>query len=522
MPIFLLWVDAAISSEEKLEHFQAVLTSTQLVVKGQTPLFGSGGHEADIDAAVAALLLSNTSHGSTTTPPTVFVTGWGLPITVAGLRSLCPATFVRHHLIHHRLMDMKVLWRFAQLWASHEHVLALQRSMDSVASSPSVIDRGMAVLRYFRENIFSAAAQQHITDRSQSSSDSAQDDAAKDEEGKADHSSVPPLLWLDLELTGLDAAHDRPLEISTLPTHSDTLEPQHEQVDVVLRVPLDFDAASMMDRWSYMHHTASGLMQAVYDPDIAVSMATAEERVLQTLDPHQPLYMAAGASVWFDLAILQRWMKRLAARLVPSEVFDTSVLLECCKWYCPFVYENRPQPLWPEHRTATDVQSSLALCVYLRNQLLQNEPYQEQQQSDEQEEEEDHRRLSPWQQPMHHQLTSHYYHRQQGWLAYYGPLCAYWPPPQAHVPFVFSDDDQFPPLSCSSFATTHSSSATTYSSSATTHSSASSSASSTTSSSSSCVSSSSSSTARRALYVPPPLRRMRQVTVNNSSPQTRK
>ena len=86
------------------------------------------------------------------------------------------------------------------------------------------------------------------------------------------------LIWIDLEMTGLDTARDSILEIATVITDNDLNEIAEGPVFAIAH---DAETLQAMDTWNTQHHTESGLWQRVLDSD--VGMAEAERRTLEFL-----------------------------------------------------------------------------------------------------------------------------------------------------------------------------------------------------------------------------------------------
>ena len=80
------------------------------------------------------------------------------------------------------------------------------------------------------------------------------------------------LVWVDLEMTGLDPDNDVVIEIATIVTDSN-LNTLAE--GPVIAIHTDDDRLNAMDEWNTSHHTASGLLDRVrassYDPDRAAN-----------------------------------------------------------------------------------------------------------------------------------------------------------------------------------------------------------------------------------------------------------
>lgn len=115
------------------------------------------------------------------------------------------------------------------------------------------------------------------------------------------------LIWIDLEMTGLDCARDSIIEIATVVTDAN-LELIAE--GPVLAVAQAEEVLSGMDDWNTRQHGRSGLLARVRDSHI--STAEAERRTLEFLGAH----VAAGASPMCGNSICQD--RRFLAREMPE------------------------------------------------------------------------------------------------------------------------------------------------------------------------------------------------------------
>ena len=86
------------------------------------------------------------------------------------------------------------------------------------------------------------------------------------------------LIWIDLEMTGLDPEENVIIEIATIVTDSD-LNIIAEGPNIAVFQPEE--ELEKMDEWNVTHHTANGLIDAVRESE--VSNATAEIRTLEFL-----------------------------------------------------------------------------------------------------------------------------------------------------------------------------------------------------------------------------------------------
>ena len=199
------------------------------------------------------------------------------------------------------------------------------------------------------------------------------DDTARGEP-RASPSTPPlkrPLLWLDLEMTGLDVGTDVILEIAVAATDGELAR----TVDgPALAIEAGEAALAGMNAWCVEHHGRSGLTAACRSAD-AVPLAAAEDAVLAFVDAHWPpdkgdKATLAGNSVHVDLSFLRAHMPRLASRISHRIVDVTSVGQLALRW-APAAYHSRPAKVGggrtsaaggdsTRHRAAADVRDSIA------------------------------------------------------------------------------------------------------------------------------------------------------------------
>jgi oligoribonuclease len=115
------------------------------------------------------------------------------------------------------------------------------------------------------------------------------------------------LIWIDLEMTGLDPSADYIIEIATVVTDAQ-LEILAEGPVVAVHQP--DDVLARMDEWNTRQHGSSGLTERVRAS--LVDAASAERQTLEFLAPH----VAAGASPMCGNSICQD--RRFLARHMPQ------------------------------------------------------------------------------------------------------------------------------------------------------------------------------------------------------------
>ena len=174
----------------------------------------------------------------------------------------------------------------------------------------------------------------------------------------------PNLVWIDLEMTGLDPETDSIIEIATIVTDSD-LEIIAEGPNLVLHQPPS--RFEVMDAWNQNQHTKSGLWQQVIKSEIGLQEA--EQTTLNFLIDHtkaneSPL---CGNSVWQDRRFLRKYMPRLDAHL-HYRLVDISSIKELAKrWYED---DKLPQKSKDSHRALEDIKESINELAHYKNTIF--------------------------------------------------------------------------------------------------------------------------------------------------------
>jgi oligoribonuclease len=173
------------------------------------------------------------------------------------------------------------------------------------------------------------------------------------------------LVWLDLEMTGLDTNRHVIVEIAALVTDSE-LEPVDDGIDLVVHASEDELAA--MDDFVRAMHTKSSLLPAIQASD--VSLETAGDAVLEYVRSHVPEGTAplCGNSIGVDRRFLDRHLPELDGYLHYRSI-DVSSLKELCRRWYPDVYKGRPGKR-ETHRALDDVRESINELRYYREQIL--------------------------------------------------------------------------------------------------------------------------------------------------------
>jgi oligoribonuclease len=170
------------------------------------------------------------------------------------------------------------------------------------------------------------------------------------------------LVWMDLEMTGLDPAHDVIVEIATLIT-DDELAVVAEGPDLVVRTAPE--ALARMEDVVRSMHTASGLLEA-----IAASEVTLEEagrRTLEFIRAHVPKARTVplcGNSIGTDRRFLAAQLPEIEDWLHYRSV-DVSTVKELCRRWYPAALAGAPGKK-TAHRALDDIVESVAELAYYR------------------------------------------------------------------------------------------------------------------------------------------------------------
>ncbi|MCP4472931.1 MAG: oligoribonuclease [Gammaproteobacteria bacterium] len=168
------------------------------------------------------------------------------------------------------------------------------------------------------------------------------------------------LIWIDLEMTGLEPQQDQIIEIATVVTDAN-LKILAQGPVIAIHQPDDIMQA--MDDWNTRHHAASGLTRRVRQS--LSNAADAEQETLEFLRA----YVAPGKSPMCGNSICQD--RRFMARLMPElEAFfhyrnlDVSTLKELARLWKPeltggFVKQGA-------HLALDDILESIAELEYYR------------------------------------------------------------------------------------------------------------------------------------------------------------
>ncbi|MCB0996088.1 MAG: oligoribonuclease [Acidimicrobiales bacterium] len=174
------------------------------------------------------------------------------------------------------------------------------------------------------------------------------------------------LVWMDLEMTGLDPDRHCIVEIATLITDDD-LEIVAEGPDLVIQASAD-ELAAMDDVVRDMH-TRSGLLPEIEASTI--SLADAGAATLEFIRAHVPAPRSvplAGNSIGTDRRFLARWLPDIENHLHYRSV-DVSTIKELARRWYPEALAAAPAKA-AGHRALDDIRESVAELRYYREAVF--------------------------------------------------------------------------------------------------------------------------------------------------------
>ncbi|HSS65433.1 MAG TPA: oligoribonuclease [Gammaproteobacteria bacterium] len=172
------------------------------------------------------------------------------------------------------------------------------------------------------------------------------------------------LIWIDLEMTGLDPDQDRILEIATIVTNASLAIVAEGPVIAIRQPDVVLEA---MDSWNRDTHADSGLIERVRDSEYDESVASAETIAFlkQHVEPgNSPM---CGNSVCQDRRFLYRWMPEVE-RYFHYRNLDVSSVKELCNRWAPQIAQGMKKK--STHRALQDIRDSIDELRYYRDHFF--------------------------------------------------------------------------------------------------------------------------------------------------------
>jgi oligoribonuclease len=174
------------------------------------------------------------------------------------------------------------------------------------------------------------------------------------------------LIWVDMEMSGLNPDSDRVLEVAIVVTDA--------ELDVIAEAPVQIvrqpdPVLAGMDSWNTATHSRSGLTDKVRSSTIDEEVAS--DRLLDFLSPLVPRGKSpmCGNSICQDRRFMARWMPRLESYFHYRNL-DVSTLKELARRWQPDVYRAFEKK--SRHEALADIYESIDELRHYRAHFLRS------------------------------------------------------------------------------------------------------------------------------------------------------
>jgi oligoribonuclease len=172
------------------------------------------------------------------------------------------------------------------------------------------------------------------------------------------------LIWIDMEMTGLDPEKERIIEIATIVTDS--------KLNLVAEGPVfavhqSQELLDGMDNWNTKQHNSSGLVPRVQQS--TVTEAQAEADTIAFLKKYVPAGRSpmCGNSIYQDRRFLYRYMPELE-KFFHYRLIDVSTVKELAQRWAPRVYGGLQKE--SKHLALSDIRDSIEELKYYREHFF--------------------------------------------------------------------------------------------------------------------------------------------------------
>ena len=172
------------------------------------------------------------------------------------------------------------------------------------------------------------------------------------------------MIWIDLEMTGLDTQRDYIIEIASIVTDKN-LNIIDEGPILVINQPDEI--LNSMDQWNTNHHTSSGLTEKVKESNITESIA--ENQTIEFLSKYVPKGVAplCGNTICQDRRFLARCMPQLESFCHYRSIDVTSIRELGKRWYFEDIDNFQKNS---NHRALDDIRDSIEELRYYRKKIF--------------------------------------------------------------------------------------------------------------------------------------------------------
>ena len=175
--------------------------------------------------------------------------------------------------------------------------------------------------------------------------------------------SIDNLIWIDLEMTGLDPNKERIIEIATLVTDSD-LNILAEGPNLVISQPIEF--LDGMDEWNQNQHGSSGLIEEVKNSNVTIQVAEIDTLEFISKYVGEKVSPMCGNTVSHDRRFLSKYMPRLESYFNYRHIDVSSFKEAAVRWMNEAqVYEKKGS-----HRALGDIKESVAELKFYKELFM--------------------------------------------------------------------------------------------------------------------------------------------------------
>ena len=173
------------------------------------------------------------------------------------------------------------------------------------------------------------------------------------------------IVWLDMEMTGLEVERCHILELACLIT-DEQLRPASDYLNIIIHQ--SDEILENMSDWCKVQHKKTGLIEDCRSSKI--TLEEAQQKTLQYLENHVPKGMCplAGNSVYMDRIFLRKYMP-LIDDYLHYRIIDVSTIKELARRWQPSIDKAVPKKRYC-HRAAFDIKDSLDELYYYREHLF--------------------------------------------------------------------------------------------------------------------------------------------------------
>lgn len=174
------------------------------------------------------------------------------------------------------------------------------------------------------------------------------------------------ILWVDLEMTGLDPENDSILEIASIVTDADLELIEEGPEFVIQHTANEFD---LMDRWNQRQHTKSGLWEKALNSTISIEEAESEFLAfIKKFYTKKERAMLAGNSIWQDRRFMINYMPRLEDYLHYRMIDVSSLKILTKNWYPKVEIPKKKE----NHRAMDDIKESIEELKFYRDYIFRS------------------------------------------------------------------------------------------------------------------------------------------------------